>query len=112
MNVFSIRTVVKSDIDFIMQIEEKAFSNSIREERKIFLNRINIFAEGFFAHGEVFVSFRVGEWRPDYDILTAVCVLCHGDYVNQFSVIPLVVPGVNSPVRHPIASVQFLLLSI
>ena len=47
MNVFSIRTVVKSDIDFIMQIEEKAFSNSIREERKIFLNRINIFAEGF-----------------------------------------------------------------
>ena len=47
MNVFSIRTAVKSDIDFIMQIEEKAFSNSIREERKIFLNRINIFAEGF-----------------------------------------------------------------
>ena len=47
MNVFSIRTVVKSDIDFITQIEEKAFSNSIREERKIFLNRINIFAEGF-----------------------------------------------------------------
>ena len=43
-----IRNAVIEDIDEIMRLEQEAFIEEIQEERKVFLERIKVFPEGFF----------------------------------------------------------------
>ncbi|MGN0740883.1 MAG: GNAT family N-acetyltransferase [Treponema sp.] len=105
MNVFSMRTAVKSDIDFVMQIEEKSFSSSIKEERKIFLKRINLFANGFliFEHNfkpAGYLSSELWQALPQNEKeFSLSCGLNHGIesvfaldgkilYISSFAILP------------------------
>lgn len=44
---FKIRKALKSDIKAIMQMENEGFVNGIKESEDIFIERINIFSDGF-----------------------------------------------------------------
>jgi ribosomal-protein-alanine N-acetyltransferase len=47
LNEFKIRKATEDDINYIMELENQGFADGIKENEKVFLERINTFNDGF-----------------------------------------------------------------
>jgi len=71
------------DIDGIMELEHKGFEQSIREEKQVFLERINYFSEGFLllkdtTHDNKIIGYICSEvWKYNEPILGGYFSLGH-----------------------------------
>lgn len=50
--MLNIRNACVDDIEQIMQVEEESFDETVQENRETFLERISVFAEGFYVFYE------------------------------------------------------------
>ena len=77
-----IRSALPADIEAIMRIEDESFLPGVREEKDLYIKRIDVFAEGFLVvqnseTGEIggYISSEI--WQNDYSTSPETLALGH-----------------------------------
>lgn len=99
-----IRNARRSDIDAIMKIEYESFLPGLREEKDLYLKRIEAFADGFLiaedaATGQIGGYISSELWREDQSVNAEVLALGHDPlsvhdqngrhlYITSFGTLP------------------------
>lgn len=99
-----IRNARRSDIDAIMKIEYESFLPGLREEKDLYLKRIDAFADGFLiaedaATGQIGGYISSELWREDQGVNAEVLALGHDPlsvhdqngrhlYITSFGTLP------------------------